>query len=461
MNPRRIEILGAGLSGSLLAILLARRGLAVTLHERQADPRQSDAPAGRSINLALAARGIRALQHAGVFEPVRELLIPMRGRMIHRPDGSTELQPYGLRDEECIHSVSRAGLNRILLDCAEREHAVTPKFGQTAEAYDPESCAVTFRDARSGSRYTREIRPLIAADGAGSVIRRAYGTGSRIAPREELLGHGYKELTLPAGPDGNFQLDPEALHIWPRGGFMLIALPNPGGDFTLTLFLPKHGDPSFRTLQTAAQVERFFAAEFADVLPLLPHLGDEFAGNPTGLLGTVRCRHWNDHRLLLIGDAAHAIVPFHGQGMNLAFEDCRLLDGLLEKGDDWSVLFAEFEALQRPNAEAIADMALDNYVEMRDRVRDPQFALLKELAFELERRLPGHFIPRYSMVMFHDEIPYAVARERGAQQQELLRRIAGDATRLAEIDLEAAQRAARETLPPLEQNGVEQRRCNR
>ncbi|MDZ7644789.1 MAG: FAD-dependent monooxygenase [Woeseiaceae bacterium] len=375
--------------------------------------------------------------------------MPMRGRMIHHPGGETELQPYGLRDDERIHSVSRAGLNRILLDYAEQEHGVALRFGQQADAYDPGTKTVSFRDAGSGNRHAQAVSPLIAADGAGSVIRRAFGADSRIAPREELLPHGYKELTLPAGPDGGFQLDPGALRIWPRGGFMLIALPNPGGDFTLTLFLPNEGEPSFDTLHSAADVDRFFAAEFADIRPLLPRVVEEFAANPTGLLGTVRCRHWHDGDLLLIGDAAHAIVPFHGQGMNLAFEDCRLLDELLAGGGDWPDVFSSFESLQRPNADAIADMALDNYVEMRDRVRDPQFVLLQQLAFELERRLPDRFIPRYSMVMFHDDIPYAVARERGTRQQALLRRIAGDAAELADIDLDAAERAAKNELPPL------------
>jgi len=228
---------------------------------------------------------------------------------------------------------------------------------------------------------------------------------------------------------------------------MLIVLPNPGGDFTLTLFLPKEGEPSFATLDSDEAVETFFAREFPDVRPLLPDLTSEFAKNPTGILGTVRCRHWHDGDVLLIGDAAHAIVPFHGQGMNLAFEDCRLLDEILEGGvTDWQEAFARFETLQRPNANAIADMALDNYVEMRDRVRDPVFVLKKELAFELERRLPDRFIPRYSMVMFHDEIPYAVARHRGAIQQELLTELTTNATTLADIDLDTAERRARETL---------------
>ncbi len=450
MSEKRIDVLGAGLCGSLLAVLLARRGHSVTLWERQRDPRVHRGAAGRSINLAMAARGIRALQHAGIFEPVEKLLVPMRGRMIHHPDGNQEFQRYGARPDEEIYSVSRAGLNRILLDAAEHQHGVTIRFGQRAEHYDPATRSLALVDVDSGEQTVLAGRPLIAADGAGSPVRQAYAAVSRIAPSEELLPHGYKELTLPPDADGGFRLDPGALHIWPRGGFMLIALPNPGGDFTLTLFLPNEGEPSFARLDTEATVQAFFEREFADVVPLLPGLADEFLENPTGILGTVRCRHWHDGDVLLIGDAAHAIVPFHGQGMNIAFEDCRVLDEILAAGEtDWERAFAAFERQQLPNANAIADMALDNYVEMRDRVRDPAFVLSKQLAFELERRLPGQFIPRYSMVMFHAEIPYAVAQQRGAKQQALLRELVAGAGDLGDIDLDAAVRRVREALPPL------------
>ncbi|MEX0707921.1 MAG: NAD(P)/FAD-dependent oxidoreductase [Woeseia sp.] len=445
-----VNIIGAGLCGSLLSMLLARRGHAVRVHERQPDPRHQRVAQGRSINLALAARGIRALRHANVFEPVEKLLVPMRGRMIHHPDGSTELQPYGQRAHEVIYSVSRAELNRILLNHAEQNFGVDFQFGCAAGGYDTETASLRLANADSGEEHVLDTAPLIAADGAGSVVRRAYDSASHIAPTEQLLPHGYKELTLPADSNGNFRLAPDALHIWPRGGYMLIALPNPGGDFTLTLFLPNTGSPSFETLESSNDVETFFAGQFSDVRPLLPALTEEFAANPVGLLGTVRCRHWHDRgRMLLIGDAAHAIVPFHGQGMNLAFEDCVLLDRLLESGGSWDDVFAKFEAIQLVNANAIADMALDNYVEMRDRVREPKFVLKKELAFELERRLPDHFIPRYSMVMFHDDIPYATARQRGALQADLLETLVSGSDRLADIDLDHAEQAARQSLPPL------------
>jgi kynurenine 3-monooxygenase len=446
-----VTVVGAGLCGSLLAILLGRRGFRVTVLERGADPRTAEASGGRSINLALAARGMRALEHAGIPDKVEPLLMPMRGRMIHAEDGRTELQPYGQREGEVIYSVSRAALNRLLVETAENAHGVELRFRQEALGLDPETGAVRMRDLRGPRDHALDARPVIAADGAGSAIRRSLAAAGILAVTESLLPHGYKELTLPPGDDGGFQLDPGALHIWPRGGFMLIALPNPNGDFTLTLFLPNHGVQGFAELDTASRAGAFFRRYFADVAPKIPQLAETFVANPLGVLGTVRCRRWHDGGgVLLIGDAAHAIVPFHGQGMNLAFEDCVLLDRILETGTgDWPEIFARFESAQRANAEAIADMALENYVEMRDTVRNPKFVLQKELAFELERRLPDRFIPRYSMVMFHDEIPYAVAQRRGALQQELLEELTRGVGAIGEIDVDAAAERVRERLPPL------------
>ncbi|MEX2125650.1 MAG: NAD(P)/FAD-dependent oxidoreductase [Woeseia sp.] len=455
VSAKEVTVIGAGLCGSLIAIMLKRRGLGVSLLERCADPRTSTAIAGRSINLALSTRGIRALQNAGIFSNVEPLLMPMRGRLIHAEDGTTELQPYGQTKEEQIHSVSRAELNRILIDTAHVDCGIRIRFQQEAIDYDGSGCNLHMLDLVERCNYELHARPIIAADGAGSAIRRslssAAATEAAIGATESILPHGYKELSIPAGPGGRHQLDPGALHIWPRGGFMLIALPNPGGDFTLTLFLPNDGKESFSTLTTAAEVTTFFGRYFADVMPLIPDLTKSFLGNPLGILGTVRCRHWhNGGKLLLIGDAAHAIVPFHGQGMNLAFEDCVLLDRIVCDGSgDWAEAFAGFEKQQLDNANAIADMALENYVEMRDTVRDPKFKLRKELSFELERRLPGRFIPRYSMVMFHDEIPYAVAQARGALQQELLDELMQNAGNLAEIDIDAAEVLVRERLPRL------------
>lgn len=446
-----MNILGAGQCGTLLAAMLAPHLPAINLYERGSDPRKNSASAGRSINLALAARGTRALEAANVMSRVNPLLVPMRGRMVHNVNGSTEFLPYGQRDDEQIFSVSRGHLNQVLLDAAEQHTNVSIHFRHEVQAYDPVTGVARIRNHMGNNEFELGGPALIAADGAGSVVRNAYAATSLIGASEARLQHGYKELAIPAGPGGTFQLDPGALHIWPRGGFMLIALPNPGGDFTLTLFMAAVGEQSFAALQNEAAVEAFFAANFADAAALIPDLCTAMISNPLGLLGTVRCEHWHDgDKMLLLGDAAHAVVPFHGQGMNLAFEDCVLLEQILRQtGPQWGQVFARFESVQRPNANAIADMALENYVEMRDTVRDPKFALQKALAFELERRLPEHFIPRYSMVMFHAEIPYRVARDRGAIQQALLEQLTRDADSLEQIDLDAAVATVRAQLAPL------------
>jgi kynurenine 3-monooxygenase len=452
MRNKSINILGAGQCGTLLATMLAHNEFSVRLYERNGDPRGVNAAAGRSINLALAARGINALKTAGVLSRVEPLLVPMRGRMVHAVDGSTELLPYGQNADEQIYSVSRGELNKILLDAAEEIGNVEISFNQAAVGYNASSCSVQMHDLDGDSNYEIEARPLIAADGAGSVIRGALDESGNIGATESLLRHGYKELAILAGPGGGFQLDPNALHVWPRGGFMLIALPNPGGDFTLTLFLPNEGDTSFATLADEHAAATFFEEHFPDAAPLIHDLTTAVVNNPLGLLGTVRCHHWHDRgNVLLIGDAAHAVVPFHGQGMNLAFEDCVVLDRILKTSDaDWQSVFSRFENEQLENANAIADMALENYVEMRDTVRDPKFALRKELAFELERRLPERFIPRYSMIMFHADIPYRVAQQRGEVQHALLEEFTESADDLDGVDLDAATAAAVERLPPIE-----------
>ena len=451
MTSKSLTIVGAGLCGGLLGIMLRRRGFDVSVIERRADPRKSAVVEGRSINLALSARGIRALRDTGIFRKVEPLLMPMRGRLIHNEDGTTELQPYGQRSDEQIYSVSRSELNRILIDAGENDWGTRMRFRREASGFDRARRELRVTDLDDGTEQVLNDLPVIAADGAGSSIRRSFGDDRTFAATESLLPHGYKELSIPGEPGSQPQLDPRALHIWPRGNFMLIALPNPGGDFTLTLFMPHEGPDSFAALDTASAAASFFRRYFADVVPLIPDLTRSFLENPVGILGTVRCRHWHDGGdLLLIGDAAHAIVPFHGQGMNLAFEDCVVLDRILQNGaPDWAKVFAEFEKQQILNANAIADMALENYVEMRDTVRDPKYKLRKELSFELERRLPGQFIPRYSMVMFHDEIPYAVAQRRGALQQEFLKELTRDVDSVEEIDLDRAAALVQERLPRL------------
>ncbi|MGH8176827.1 MAG: FAD-dependent oxidoreductase [Steroidobacter sp.] len=444
-----VTIIGAGLAGSLLAILLARAGRRVRVFERLPDMRREHIPAGRSINLALAARGIRALEIADVMQRVLPLIIPMPGRILHELDGRLRFVPYGQREHEVIYSVSRPGLNRILLDAAE-EAGVEIVFQHSAVAADFRRRCLVMRNERDGRLSEHAMNRVFAADGAGSALRRALVGELDVPCSDELLKHGYKELTLPPGSDGRHQIEKNALHVWPRGGFMLIALPNLDGSFTVTLFLPQHGDDSFATLTDATRIDAFFAEYFPDARALMPKLTAEFLDRPTGVMGTVRCERWSvEDQLLLIGDAAHAITPFHGQGMNCAFEDCRELAQRLGTGQDWAAAFRSFEQTRRLHTDAIADMAIENYLEMRDTVREPKFHLQKALSLELERRFPDRFVPRYSMVMFHDEIPYALALERGRVQNKILTQLTRTAATLAEVDLDAAARLIEQRLPPI------------
>jgi kynurenine 3-monooxygenase len=403
-----VNIIGAGLAGSLLAILLAKRGFKVTVYERRPDPRIKVVDRGRSINMALAARGIRGLRLAGALDRVMRLAIPMRGRVVHEHDGASALQAYGVRPEEVIYSVSRADLNRELIDTACEMPNVAFRFGQLCFGFAHEKNVLEMRDEATGHIYHTDAQPSIATDGAGSAVRDALVEREVAAVREDPLDHDYKELTIPP-VDGKPALDVNGLHIWPRGGFMLIALPNPDNTFTATLFLARNGANSFEGLNTPAAVEEFFAREFPSAKALMPDLSREFFEHPQGSLGTVYTKGWHlNGDVLLLGDAAHAIVPFHGQGMNCAFEDCAELDRLMDEHHGWSGLFEAFEHARRPNTDAIAQMALENYVEMREAVLDPEYRRKKAEAETLEKKDPN-FIPRYSMVMFHPEIPYAKA----------------------------------------------------
>ena len=436
----RITLVGAGLAGSLLAIFLARRGFRVTVYERNPDMRRHATPAGRSINLALAHRGMRALEAVGLLDEVRKLLIPMRGRMLHDPDGTLSFAKYGRTPTEVINSISRPGLNRLLINAAQAA-GVQFLFEQRCEDLDFDTGTLHLHDASEHRRYKVQAPCIIATDGGGSAVRQAFTRRLGVKVVEDVLPHGYKELTISAGAHGKHRMEREALHIWPRGGYMLIALPNLDGSFTATLFLANEGSPSFAALKEPAALQTFFKQNFADALELLPDLETEFYAHPTGLMGTVHCPRWHvEYKALLLGDAAHAIVPFHGQGMNCAFEDCLVLDQCIEKhNDDWAAAFAEFEQQRRPEAEAIATMALENYVEMRDAVRDPKFHLQKQLGFLLEERHPGVFVPRYSMVMFH-HLPYSEAQRRGAIQQTILDELTGNANAVAQINLGQADK---------------------
>jgi kynurenine 3-monooxygenase len=446
----RITIVGAGLGGTLAAVFLARRGYDVTLYERRPDLRHVPQPAGRSINLALANRGLKPLRLAGLDAEVRKLLTVMRGRMVHMADGSLDFQPYGQRAHEVIYSVSRPGLNALLLDAAEAA-GVHLRFGMRCSSVDFAGDVLEFTGETSGARETAPLTPCIGADGAGSVLRKALTSLPGYEASEEMLAHGYKELSILPGGSGRHRMESGALHIWPRGGYMLIALPNHDGTFTVTLFLPYLGQPSFASLATPEDVGRFFTSEFPDAAAKIHQLEKAYFAHPTGELGTVRCHPWHlQGRLLLLGDAAHAIVPFHGQGMNCAFEDCLELDRCLEEaGDDWARTFALYSKRRKPNADAIADMALENYVEMRDSVRDPEFLLRQRVGFELENRFPERFARRYALVMFRDDVPYAEAQRRGRIQDAILESLTAGIDDPAAVDYAQAGRLIAERLQPL------------
>ena len=446
-----ITIAGAGLAGALLATLLARRGWSVDVFEKRPDPRLRAYEGGRSINLALAERGLHALRLAGLQDTVMAQAVMMRGRMLHALDGSTQLLRYGKDDSEVIWSVHRGRLNISLLDAAEAAGARI-RFDARLDEVDFDKHQLRIVNDHDRRAEILDFTVLIGADGAGSGVRAALKPWIELGESFESLGHGYKELEVPPDADGRFQLDPNALHIWPRGGYMCIALPNTEKTFTVTLFLPNAGEPSFATLPGGAAARDLFERDFADALERIPDFDADWIANPTSGLGTLRLDHWRlDHRALLIGDAAHAMVPFHGQGMNCAFEDCIALDQHIANASDWHVAFESFEAERRPNAQAIQAMALENYVEMRDQVDDADFLLRRKLERLLADRHPARFVPRYSMVSFM-RVPYAVAFARGDVQRQLLVECCQGLRDIDQVDLANADRLVLERLSVLEQD---------
>jgi kynurenine 3-monooxygenase len=418
----RITIAGAGLAGSLLACLMARRGFRVEVLERRPDPRAAGFVGGRSINLALSTRGLHALERVGLAEKVLADAVPMRGRMMHDEQGRLTYQRYSRLPGEAINSVSRGGLNVTLLEAADASSDVTLHFGQRCTDVDLERAAVTISDDRTGEARTVEGELVIGADGAFSAVRGAMQRTERFDYSQSYLEHGYKELTIPPAADGDFAMEPHALHIWPRGGYMMIALPNSDRSFTCTLFWPYAGPTGFESVRTPQEILTFFERHFGDAVPLIPTLVEDYQRNPIGSLVTVRCRPWHfGDTAVLLGDAAHAIVPFFGQGMNAAFEDCGVLDDLIEThGPDWTAVLPRFSASRIENADAIADMALDNFIEMRDKVGSTTFLLKKKLQQVLHGLFPRTFLPLYNMVSF-SRIPYAEARRMAARQARLLR----------------------------------------
>ncbi|HSM10301.1 MAG TPA: NAD(P)/FAD-dependent oxidoreductase [Lysobacter sp.] len=449
---RHITIIGAGLAGALLATLLAQRGWRVDVFEKRGDPRLKGYEGGRSINLALAERGRFALEQAGAEAAVMAHAVMMRGRMVHFADGRVDLQRYGRDDSEVIWSVHRGELNVSLLDSAQRAGA-TLHFNRRLDGVDFAARTVCFADERDGCAHTLPFQSLVGADGAGSSLRAAIARETELGERTEFLGHSYKELEIPPAADGGFRIEPNALHIWPRGRYMCIALPNDERTFTVTLFLPNDAEspdqPSFATVRTGADARALFERDFADALPLIPHLERDFEANPAGLLATLYLDSWHlDDRAVLIGDAAHAMVPFHGQGMNCAFEDCVALAAHLDATADRAAAFAAFQAERLPNSRAIQQMALENYLEMRDRVDDDDYLLQRALERTLADRHPDRFVPRYAMVTFR-RMPYAVARERGEVQRALLAQFTGGHASLDTLDWDAVDAAVHERLPPL------------
>ncbi|HXH17961.1 MAG TPA: NAD(P)/FAD-dependent oxidoreductase [Chitinophagales bacterium] len=402
----QVSIIGSGLVGSLWAIFLAQRGYNVHVYEKRPDLRKHDIGGGRSINLALSDRGLKALHAVGLEDEIRRMTIPMHGRMIHHLDGKTELQPYGVKGQY-INSISRSGLNQLLMTKAEAAGAVI-EFETPCLGYD-----IRKKEAILENGFTKSDL-LFGTDGAFSLVRGSLEKTDRFNYSQSYLEHGYKELHIPPDADGKFRMFRNALHIWPRKSFMLIALPNLDGSFTVTLFLAFEGEYSFAQLTSEQAVMNFFNRHFPDAVPLMPTLTDDFFTHPTGSLVTIRCYPWSyDNKVLLLGDAAHGIVPFYGQGMNAGFEDCTILSRLMEEfNHDWNKIIPAFQKSRKPDADAIAELALRNFIEMRDLVADKKFLLRKKIETLLHERHPDKYLPLYSMVTFSD-MPYSKALELG------------------------------------------------
>ncbi|MGH9495485.1 MAG: FAD-dependent oxidoreductase [Candidatus Sulfotelmatobacter sp.] len=446
----KITLIGAGLNGPLLGLELVKRGFNVEIYERRPDMRHLHTNAGRSINLALSTRGIHALKQAGLWEEMRKIVIPMKGRLMHSASSDLTFQPYGKDDAEVINSISRAELNIALMNAAESA-GVTIAFEQRCTGIDLNTGMLRLRDEQSGRETQVESSVAIGCDGSASAIRGAMEKRGDFNFSQEYLDYGYKELTIPPGPNRRHVLETNALHIWPRGNYMLIALPNVDGTFGCILFLPFTGRDSFDDLKTPADVAGFFQRTFPDALPLMPNLADNFFANPTGSMVTIRCSPWHaEGRALLLGDSAHAIVPFFGQGINCGFEDCTVLLELLDRhGPDWRTVFGGFAEARKINTDAIADLAVENFAEMRDRVADPRFLFRKKVELALEAKYPQLFVPKYAMVTFH-RIPYSTALKRGQLQDAMLAELCDGIDRVEQLDWTKAGHLIHSQLMPLE-----------
>lgn len=419
---KKITIVGAGLVGSLEAIYMAKRGHNVSVYERRSDMRKAELVAGRSINLALSTRGWNALKKIGIDDEVRKMAIPMPKRIMHAQDGTLSEQPYG-QDGEAIYSVSRGGLNVLLMNLAEREKNIGLYFNHKLMSTNLSKAQAVFEDEK-GKEQTVNADILIGADGTYSTVRNHMMRQDRFQFSQHYIEHGYKELTIPANPDGSHQIETNALHIWPRGNYMLIALPNMDGSYTCTLFFPFEGEYSFESLKTHQQVEDFFNDVFPDIVPLIPNLVEDYFNNPTSSLSIMRCYPWTvSDKVLLIGDSAHATVPFYGQGMNAGFEGCYVLDKLMEKhGEDWKACFDEYSKYRKPDGDGVQDLSMHNFVVMRDKTADPQFLLQKKIELKFSKKYPEKWLPLYSMVSFSN-IRYSDAWKIGQQQEAIMQKI--------------------------------------
>lgn len=435
-SEKKILIIGAGLCGSLLAVRLGKLGFNVVLVEKRADLRKVEMAAGRSINLALSDRGLKALRLVGLEDRVREFCIPMRGRMIHGVSGQPRFSSYSGRSDEYINSVSRTDLNTILIEEADVHDNVEIIFEADCVNVNIDKSIADFK-LKDGKDITIDADIIIGTDGAGSKVRKEiFEKRSDENLSVEFLEHGYKELEIPPGPDGTYQLEKNALHIWPRGSYMIIALPNMNGSFTVTMFNAYKGEHSFEEIDKENGFVNYIESKFPDLMEFIDDLSESYIQNPVGRLGTIKCFPWQDEgKTLIMGDAAHAIVPFYGQGMNAAFEDVTVFSEVLDQEhSDWESVFKMFQTKRHPSAVAIADLAIDNFYEMRDHVADPVFIKKRQLEMQLEQEYPEYY-SKYSMVTFNENIPYEQAKEKGRKQDDYLMEICRE-NDIASIDKE-------------------------
>lgn len=440
MMKENVLIIGAGLCGSLLALRLAQRGFKVDVYESRPDLRTVDISAGRSINLALSDRGLKALRLCGMEEKAREICIPMYGRLIHDREGNTFSSNYSGRENEYINSISRGDLNAILLDEAEKHENVTIHFNKKCKNVDIENNIAFFKDYKTKEEFSVKAAVIFGADGAGSSLRKSYISERKFlfSYSQNYLNHGYKELEIPANLSGKHQISKGHLHIWPRGDFMLIALPNMDGSFTVTLFLSyDEGEYNFENLTSEEKITEFFEKEFPDALALIPNIKEEFINNPTGPLGTIKCSPWSyKNKTLLIGDSSHAIVPFYGQGMNASFEDVFVLDEILNQDlRDWKTVFKTYQKTRKKDTDAIADLAIDNFHEMKDHVANPLFKEKRKIEMDLEKTFPKQYSSKYSLVTFNENIGYNEAMKRGRAQDKALLNLIADDTIHTHLDM--------------------------